>query len=431
MTAPARAVAAATSAPIPDPARSRAASEQLGALYEAHARRVRLVCLRLLRDAHEADDAHQQAFLSAYRSLLGGGVPQDPEAWLVTIARNECRSRIRDRMLTPLAELEVAELPGRDDPAHEAVQRAELAAVLAAVGELPQREREAVVMQAFGGVSNAEVAARLGTTESAVESLLVRARAQLRTRVWPVAAGARALLFAPPAWLRAALLPGGGSDVVAVTKMGTAVAVVGTFVALGPAIPGGDRGASLGGSAAAGASPAASVSATPDDPSPRVAAPRLGGAVLPLAPHAPPTARTTVVQRVPHPARPERAPAHGADAVSSAAAPAALDGDRGPADQPVEAPESDAAGTDTSAETSDGFGSTPESAGDGPVSEGSGSDDSGSDSPGSDSSGSGGDGSVEARTDSGSGSDSSETDSGDSADSSSDLVPPTELDDPH
>src|SRR5207244_1154197 len=152
-----------TSAPIPDPARAEEASQHVGQLYEAHARRVRLVCLRLLRDPHEADDALQQTFLSAYRSLLGGGVPREPEAWLATLARNECRARIRDRMVTPLTEFEVEELAGKDDPADAAAASERLAAVMAAIGALPQRERDAVVMQAFEGVSNAEVALRLGT----------------------------------------------------------------------------------------------------------------------------------------------------------------------------------------------------------------------------------------------------------------------------
>jgi RNA polymerase sigma factor (sigma-70 family) len=218
---------------------------------------VRLVCLRLLRDPHEADDAAQQSFLSAYRSMLSGGAPRDAEAWLFTIARNECRARIRDRMVTPLSDGEVETLAASSDPADEAAARERLAAVLAAVDALPPREREAIVLQAFGGVSNAEVAVRLGTTESAVETLLVRARAQLRARAWPVAATARALVLAPTTWLRTLLMGGGGGDVVAAAKMGTAVAFVGAVVALGPAAPSGHQGSSLSGPSSAQADVAA------------------------------------------------------------------------------------------------------------------------------------------------------------------------------
>jgi DNA-directed RNA polymerase specialized sigma24 family protein len=57
------------------------------------------VCRLNLRDRHDAEDATQQTFLSAYRSLLGGREPNDPPAWLATIARNEC-SRLRRQRFT-------------------------------------------------------------------------------------------------------------------------------------------------------------------------------------------------------------------------------------------------------------------------------------------------------------------------------------------
>ena len=61
------------------------------------------VCRLILRDPIDAEDAAQQTFLSAYRGLLAGQEPRDPSAWLGTIARNECRSRLRARQTEPLA----------------------------------------------------------------------------------------------------------------------------------------------------------------------------------------------------------------------------------------------------------------------------------------------------------------------------------------
>jgi DNA-directed RNA polymerase specialized sigma24 family protein len=80
-----------------------AAGEQLSELFEEHGRMVFGLCRLLLRDADEAEDAAQQVFLSAHRSMLGGTEPREPAAWLATIARNECHTRIRGRMATPLA----------------------------------------------------------------------------------------------------------------------------------------------------------------------------------------------------------------------------------------------------------------------------------------------------------------------------------------
>ena len=71
-------------------------------LFEAHGRMVYGVCRLILRDATEAEDAAQQTFLSAYRGLLAGQEPREPSAWLATIARNECRARLRSRSTAPL-----------------------------------------------------------------------------------------------------------------------------------------------------------------------------------------------------------------------------------------------------------------------------------------------------------------------------------------
>ncbi len=49
-----------------------------GELFEAHGRMVYALCRMILRDSVDAEDAAQATFLSAYRSLLGGGGPTSP-----------------------------------------------------------------------------------------------------------------------------------------------------------------------------------------------------------------------------------------------------------------------------------------------------------------------------------------------------------------
>jgi RNA polymerase sigma factor (sigma-70 family) len=151
-----------------------------------------------LRDADEAEDAAQQVFLSAHRSMLGGTEPREPSAWLAAIGRNECHGRIRARMATPLT-LVVDE---RDavgaDIEQVAGQHAEIEALCAALAELPKQQREAIVLREFYGLSYDEVRAALGVTDGAVESLLFRARKRLQAELQParVASGALALPLA-------------------------------------------------------------------------------------------------------------------------------------------------------------------------------------------------------------------------------------------
>ena len=132
----------------------------------------------MLRDPDEAEDAAQQTFLSAYANLLGGTKPREPAPWLATIARNECRSRVQRRMREPLPE--VVPEAERSDPAFRAAQASDVESLRLALAGLPLQQRRAFLLREFTGLSYNELALALGVTQPAVESLLFRARRQLR-----------------------------------------------------------------------------------------------------------------------------------------------------------------------------------------------------------------------------------------------------------
>jgi len=172
----------ATTSAAPSPGSDRPGQEAVGAyvgrLFADHGRMVLGLCRLLLRDPVDAEDAAQQTFLSAHRSIAGSGYPRDPPAWLAAIARNECRARIRLRMREPLALPELpADLP---DPLARAIRNADLEALWAALAALPRRQRRAFLLRELGGLSYGELGAALGVSRPAVESLLFRARQHLR-----------------------------------------------------------------------------------------------------------------------------------------------------------------------------------------------------------------------------------------------------------
>ncbi|MCC6223473.1 MAG: sigma-70 family RNA polymerase sigma factor [Thermoleophilia bacterium] len=184
----------------------RASAVRVAGLFDQHASMVLGLCRLLLRDHHEAEDAAQQTFVSAYRSLLRGSEPREDGPWLAAIARNECRARLRTRPRAPVS-LD-GELTDRlADPADVvdvADRRAELAEITRALAGLPLRQREAVALRDFLGLSYEEVASTLAVSVPVVESLLFRARRRLRDTVRTVpryAAGAAAI----PLALRAAV----------------------------------------------------------------------------------------------------------------------------------------------------------------------------------------------------------------------------------
>jgi len=190
----------------------------------------------LLRNRFEAEDAVQQTYLAAYTSLLNGTEPRHPRAWLATIARNECRARIERRMREPLREVKPASTFA--DPVASAAARADLRALWQAIAELPRRQRTALLLRELSGLSYDELAHELDVSAPTVESLLFRARRELRARLQSATGSAAA--FAPLAAVRAALARavGGMNDPSAgalgglvsatplVAKVATGVAVV-------------------------------------------------------------------------------------------------------------------------------------------------------------------------------------------------------------
>ena len=191
------------------------AADVLAALYRDHARLVAGICRGMLRDPEEAADAAQQSFLAAHRSLLAGTTPEEPAAWLATIARNECRMRIRKRMAAPLTVALDPELDGRgDDTTHQAaVERASISEVRDAVADLPARQREALLLREVQGLSYDEVARTMDVSPPSVEALLWRARKTMAERV-------RFLPGVVIAWAKDSLLRlGGPADAVSTAAL--------------------------------------------------------------------------------------------------------------------------------------------------------------------------------------------------------------------
>lgn len=228
-----------------------AAGARLSELFDRHGTTVLGLCRLLLRHREEAEDAVQQTFLAAYRSLLNGVEPRHPAAWLATIARNECRSRAQQRMREPLAEWE--QQSTQLDPVAAAAARADLAELWRAIGALPRRQRQVLLLREFSGLSYGELATALVVSEPAVESLLFRARQELRLRLRrtgsvaasaPLAAIREALARAigmPDAVTGGALAKVAGASLVTKLVTGAAAVVVasGTVAAVEEGVHGG------------------------------------------------------------------------------------------------------------------------------------------------------------------------------------------------
>lgn len=148
-------------------------------LYEQYAGRIYAYCLHRLGSREEAEDAVQTTFMNAFRALGKGIVPETEAAWLFKIAENVCLSRRRsswrrNRVESP-ADFDVIEelVPGANR------QRDELIGIEDALAALPEQQRRAILLREWQGLSYREISGELQLSQSAVETLIFRARRSL------------------------------------------------------------------------------------------------------------------------------------------------------------------------------------------------------------------------------------------------------------
>lgn len=164
---------------------ARAVGTRTGELFATHGRMVFALCRAVMRDQNDAEDATQATFLSAHEALVRGVVVREPGSWLATIARNECRARLRSRRAEPLP-LHVDELAGSVTLEDDVHRRATVAHLRAAISVLPEKQREAVILRDLYGLRYGEISVALDISRPSVEALLFRARRTLRVRLRPV-----------------------------------------------------------------------------------------------------------------------------------------------------------------------------------------------------------------------------------------------------
>jgi RNA polymerase sigma-70 factor (ECF subfamily) len=157
--------------------------------------RMLAVARRFLPNDADAQDAVQDAFLSAFRGLPGFDGRSGLATWLHRIAVNACLLKLRTARRRPERPLDDllprfaedghhARRPVSDwgRPAEELAQRRETReAVRAAIARLPDEYRAVLLLRDIEGADTDEAARRLGTTPGAVKTRLHRARLALRT----------------------------------------------------------------------------------------------------------------------------------------------------------------------------------------------------------------------------------------------------------
>lgn len=148
--------------------------EALRFLYITYAQNIYGYVRSIVRDDHEAEDVTQHVFAKLMTSLVkydDRGVPFF--AWLIRLARNVAIDHLRANRVTPTETvLDPASLSGIDLDRGETVR--------AALAALPDEQREVVVLRHIIGLTPAEIADRMGRSESSIHGLHHRGRRSLQ-----------------------------------------------------------------------------------------------------------------------------------------------------------------------------------------------------------------------------------------------------------
>lgn len=153
------------------------------ALYQRTSSKLFGVCLRMLRERGEAEDALQNAFMTIWRRADSF----DPAragamTWLITLTRNQCIDRLRQHREAPLDEVVAGNLvdpaPG---PAAHGEASEERQRLQHCLDTLAEQQKSAVRAAFFSGATYNELADRCGVPLATMKSWIRRSLIRLRT----------------------------------------------------------------------------------------------------------------------------------------------------------------------------------------------------------------------------------------------------------
>ena len=162
---------------IKGPDQAQDPSQELERLVLRYQQPLLRTCFLYLRDRALAEDAVQETFLKAYRSLASFRGECSEKTWLMKIAMNTCCDLRRAHRLRSIDPRRIPDLlPQTAEPFTQAEE-----ALVTQVMRLPRKLREVILLYYYQDMTVTEIAVSLGISQSSVSGRLKRAREKLRT----------------------------------------------------------------------------------------------------------------------------------------------------------------------------------------------------------------------------------------------------------
>ena len=156
--------------------------DALERLIMRHEKRIFALAFRLTGSVADAQDATQETFTRLHLRIREIQAERGAGPWLAVVAVNACRDIGRRRRRSRLVAMPLAaDFPDAfPDPEHRLYARESEACLQAGLATLPEKERAALVLREVEGLTTAEVARALGSSEVTVRSQISNARLKLR-----------------------------------------------------------------------------------------------------------------------------------------------------------------------------------------------------------------------------------------------------------
>ena len=160
---------------------ARGDEQALAELYDRFGRVAYGVALRVLRDAALAEDAVQDGFLTAWRTAAGFDPARGKAStWLLTLVHRRAVDVVRREERRRADVLDDAPIASGDATDESVEIRDERRRVQAALAKLPPDQREALELAYYGGLTQTELAERLGVPLGTIKSRMFTALSRLR-----------------------------------------------------------------------------------------------------------------------------------------------------------------------------------------------------------------------------------------------------------
>ena len=160
---------------------ARSEESALAELYDRYGRAAYGLALRILRDPVLAEDAVQEAFLTLWRTAARF-VPERSKAstWILTLVHRRAVDAVRREQRRRADSLERAAEPSVEGVDEDAWLRLQRERVQEALRKLPDAQREALELAYYGGLSQSELAERLGQPLGTIKSRMFGGLSRLR-----------------------------------------------------------------------------------------------------------------------------------------------------------------------------------------------------------------------------------------------------------